>query len=90
MCGVERSDILQLWGLRATVHRLSAQTGSDCYRDVSAVFRRFLREQVVSMNKDQIHGRVKQAEGKVQEATGQLQLEVGNIKQGLKDSKKGA
>jgi uncharacterized protein YjbJ (UPF0337 family) len=67
------------------------------------------QEQVMSMNKDQVKGRVKESEGKTKEVTGKLvgnetleakgkvqkilgeaQAKFGDVKQGMKDSKKGA
>jgi uncharacterized protein YjbJ (UPF0337 family) len=48
---------------------------------VSAVRRRNLQEITVSINKDQVEGRVKETAGKVQEAAGKA---VGNTTQQIK------
>jgi uncharacterized protein YjbJ (UPF0337 family) len=65
---------------------MAAQWGCSSYRaaafpifeyGVPAVYRHMLEEQVMSMNKDQVKGRTKEAEGKIKEVAGKL---VGNEK----------
>jgi uncharacterized protein YjbJ (UPF0337 family) len=46
-----------------------------------AIFRRQVQEHVMSMNKDQVNGRVKEAEGKAQEVAGKI---VGSAHQEVK------
>src|SRR5450432_2929230 len=57
--------------LRGVMRRLSQSSKTAC-RPFTGI--RF-QEQVMSMNKDQAKGRVKEAEGKIKEVTGKL---VGN------------
>jgi uncharacterized protein YjbJ (UPF0337 family) len=61
-----------------------ARTGGSacpaCYAPIfqcgmPAVFRHTLWEQIMTINKDQVEGRIKEAEGKIKEAAGKL---VGN------------
>jgi len=56
---------------------LSSRGRSHFEYGVPAVYRHMLEEQVMSMNKDQIKGRTKEAEGKIKEVAGKL---VGNEK----------
>jgi uncharacterized protein YjbJ (UPF0337 family) len=53
-----------------------------------AIFRRYVQEYVMSMNKDQVKGRAKEAEGKMQEVAGKIvgskhQEVKGNVKKNL-------
>jgi uncharacterized protein YjbJ (UPF0337 family) len=68
------------WVIRPTDQKRAPRTiVLQC--DVSAVRRRILRSQFMSMNKDQVEGRAKEAAGKVREVAGKV---VGNTNQQVK------
>jgi uncharacterized protein YjbJ (UPF0337 family) len=69
---------------RSVIHPTSHETAPRIIVflfDVSAVCRRSFRSQLMSVNKDQVKGRAKEAAGKVQETAGKM---VGNKTQEVK------
>jgi hypothetical protein len=46
------------------------------------------QEHVMSINKDQVEGRVEAATGAIKEATGKVQANLGDVKQEVQDSLK--
>jgi uncharacterized protein YjbJ (UPF0337 family) len=65
-----------------------ALAASEFSTAVPAVFRRCFQERIMTMNKDQVKGRVTEAEGKIQEVAGKVvgdkSLEAkGNLKSHL-------